>query len=142
MCMPLPRRLSRHAAKLGRRRDLLRARTVAIAVLAAVLLGNICVAQERTGQAWIDGNASQPPQGQQRVIVDGRRHLQLPANAPRAALAFEMEYALLGMTEQPLQQPSPLLRGLPRVEPMQETYRIRAADRAQEVELLSTPPRP
>ncbi len=93
-------------------------------------------------QPWMDGSESQPTQGQKRVIVDGRRSLQLTATAPRASLVFEMVYAPLGLTEVPPQQPSPLLRVLPRAEAMQETHRMRAPDRAQDVERASLPPQP
>ena len=44
-------------------------------------------------EAWIGGEDAQPAPGQQRVIANGARTVELTANQPRAAFVFEMIYA-------------------------------------------------
>lgn len=54
---------------------------------------SVSVSTTHLTEAWKGGNAAQPPEGQQRTIIDATRTAVLDPAQPRARLSYEMVYA-------------------------------------------------
>lgn len=65
---------------------------------------SLTVARDTATEPWNGGKDAQPPAGQQRTILDGKRNVTLNESQPSATLIFEMVYAAtpLKLPKQPI----------------------------------------